>query len=267
MDLGGPPRLFTVGSIVADIRLEAPHLPVRGGDVIASSARISAGGGFNILCAAARQGLRCVFAGRHGAGPYGERIRADCSAKASASSTGARPKATAAFASFWSSRTASEPSSPAPASRPVSPGGASPDVPLAPGDTVFASGYDLAYPELGPAIAAWMAEAPRSVRFVVDPGPLAADIPGNVDGARHASRLGLGDEPARSGTDRRNDRTRRCPRPHAARPRARRRAVLRDGPRGAWTPEPARAKRRAEFQRRPSPQSTPPAPVTPIAEP
>ena len=77
MDLGGPPRLFTVGSIVADIRLEAPHLPVRGGDVIASSARISAGGGFNILCAAARQGLRCVFAGRHGAGPYGERIRAE----------------------------------------------------------------------------------------------------------------------------------------------------------------------------------------------
>jgi sugar/nucleoside kinase (ribokinase family) len=77
MDIETPPRLFTVGSIVADIRLEVPHLPARGGDVLASAGRMSAGGGFNILCAAARHGLRCVFAGRHGSGPYGERIRAE----------------------------------------------------------------------------------------------------------------------------------------------------------------------------------------------
>jgi pfkB family carbohydrate kinase len=120
MDIGAPPRLFTVGSIVADIRLEVPHLPVRGGDVLASAGHISAGGGFNILCAAARQGLRCIFAGRHGSGPHGERIRAELAREGVIASSSVRPMATPAFASFLSSRMAREPSSRVPESRPIS---------------------------------------------------------------------------------------------------------------------------------------------------
>ena len=37
-------RLVSVGSIVADIRLDVPHLPTRGGDVIGSAASVTAGG-------------------------------------------------------------------------------------------------------------------------------------------------------------------------------------------------------------------------------
>ena len=68
-------RLVSVGSILADIRVEAPRWPQRGGDVIASAASISAGGGFNVLAAAARNGLPSAFAGRHGLGTFGDRIR------------------------------------------------------------------------------------------------------------------------------------------------------------------------------------------------
>ena len=71
-----PHRLISVGSILADVRVEAPHLPARGGDVLGSAATVTAGGGFNILAAAARQGMPTMYAGRHGAGPYGECIRA-----------------------------------------------------------------------------------------------------------------------------------------------------------------------------------------------
>ena len=44
-------------------------------------------------------------------------------------------------------------------------------------DAVFVSGYDLAYPALGPAIAAWLHDLPPSHLLVFDPGPLVADIP------------------------------------------------------------------------------------------
>ena len=76
-----PERLLSVGSIVADIRIDVPHLPPRGGDVLASTASVNAGGGFNVLAAAARNRLPAVFGGRHGTGPYGARIRADLARK------------------------------------------------------------------------------------------------------------------------------------------------------------------------------------------
>jgi sugar/nucleoside kinase (ribokinase family) len=61
-----PTRLLSLGSIIADLRIDVPGLPPRGGDVLGSQASISAGGGFNILAAAARNGLKAVFGGRHG---------------------------------------------------------------------------------------------------------------------------------------------------------------------------------------------------------
>jgi len=64
-----PTRLLSLGSMLVDIRIDVPNLPPRGGDVIGSSASASAAGGFNILAAASRNGMSCVFAGRHGTGP------------------------------------------------------------------------------------------------------------------------------------------------------------------------------------------------------
>jgi len=173
--MGG--RLVSVGSIVADIRLDVPHLPVRGGDVIGSAATVTAGGGFNILCAAARQGMPTLFAGWHGTGSYGDCIRAAFAREGIAT---LHPPATGGDSGFClvmvepdGERTfVSSPGVEARLGR-----RRLSDVPLAAGDTVFVSGYDLCYPDLGPAIAAWAAGMPRGVRLVVDPGPLAGAIP------------------------------------------------------------------------------------------
>ena len=177
MEGRGGRRLVSIGSIVADIRLDVPHLPSRGGDVIGSAATVAAGGGFNILCAAARQGLPTLFAGRHGTGPYGDCIRAALAREGIATFHPPVPDEDSGFClvmvepdgerTFVSSPGAEA----ALGSRHLS------DVPLDDGDTVFVSGYDLAYPDLGPAVAAWAAEMPRTVRLVLDPGPLAAGIP------------------------------------------------------------------------------------------
>src|SRR5258708_8701916 len=49
-----PQRLLSVGSIVADVRIDVPHLPERGGDVIGLSAVVTAGGGVYIPARAGR---------------------------------------------------------------------------------------------------------------------------------------------------------------------------------------------------------------------
>ncbi|MCB8882035.1 bifunctional hydroxymethylpyrimidine kinase/phosphomethylpyrimidine kinase [Acidisoma cellulosilytica] len=177
---GAPPRLFTVGSVLADIRLDVPHLPGRGGDVIGSGASISAGGGFNILAAAARQGMACIFAGRHGNGPYGAQIRADCAREGIATVHPPASDGDSGFCLVMVEPDGERTFVSSPGVEAALAGRRFADLPLRPGDIVFASGYDLSYPELGPAIAAWMASLPRSIGFVIDPGPLVADIPASV---------------------------------------------------------------------------------------
>ena len=48
-------RLLHLGNVVVDLVLTVPALPERGGDVLASQVRALAGGGFNVMAAAARQ--------------------------------------------------------------------------------------------------------------------------------------------------------------------------------------------------------------------
>src|SRR5258708_16286691 len=64
-------RLLHLGNVVVDVVVSVPALPERGGDVMASQAEATAGGGFNVMAAAARQGLRAAYAGAHGTRPFG----------------------------------------------------------------------------------------------------------------------------------------------------------------------------------------------------
>lgn len=175
-----PGRLVSVGSIVADICVVVPQLPLRGGDVLASAATLMAGGGFNVLAAAARQGLPAMFAGRHGSGPYGACIRA---ALVREGIEAWLPPATGGDSGFCLVMV--EPDGER--SFVTSPGVESflgardlAEIPIRNNDAVFVSGYDLAYPALGPAIAAWLHDLPPSHLLVVDPGPLVADIPATI---------------------------------------------------------------------------------------
>ena len=171
------PRLFTVGSVLADIRLDVPHLPGRGGDVIGSSAVVSAGGGFNILAAAARQGVCCVFAGRHGTGPYGAQIRAEFTREGVATVLPPVADADSGFCLVMVEPDGERTFVSSPGVEAGLAGRRFADLPLRAGDIVFASGYDLSYTELGSAIADWVTSLPRSIGFVVDPGPLVTEIP------------------------------------------------------------------------------------------
>lgn len=209
-----PRRLVFAGEALVDVVMRVPALPVRGGDLLATSAEVTAGGGFNVMAAAARQGLPVRYAGGHGTGPWGDVIRAALDAEG----IGAlRPPDTERDTGFdvalvepdgertFVTRLGAE----------MVRGPRSWDaIPAGPGDAVYVSGYGLAAPETGPALSAWAAALPPGALLFVDPGPLAAQIPAAVldqvlrrcdwlsCNEREAALL-AGPEPASSGVARR----------------------------------------------------------------
>jgi sugar/nucleoside kinase (ribokinase family) len=175
-------RLVFAGEAIIDLLMWVPALPERGGDVLAGSSAVQAGGGFNIMAAAARQGLPVVYAGGHGTGPWGDKVRAALAAENITVLRQPDPDADTGFdvalveeggeRTFVTSLGAESLRDP----------GAWDPVRVEGGDAVYVSGYGLVPPESGPVLGAWAAALPAGVLLFVDPGPLVADIPEAVFG-------------------------------------------------------------------------------------
>lgn len=168
-------RLVSHSSIPVDLALAVPHLPERGGDVLATRSGRTAGGGFNVLSAAVRLGLPAVYAGQHGTGPFGDMVREALAGEGIAClqpinseldtgytvvllEGGERTFVTASGADGVVGHDALR------------------DIAYQAGDAVFFSGYDLAYPGSAIAIADHAAALPADILLVFDPGPLVAEI-------------------------------------------------------------------------------------------
>jgi sugar/nucleoside kinase (ribokinase family) len=175
-------RLVFAGEAIVDLLMWVPALPERGGDMLAGSSSVQVGGGFNILAAAARQGLLVVYAGGHGTGPWGDKVRAALAAEGIAVLRPPDPDADTGFdvalvedggeRTFVTSLGAETLRQP----------GAWDAIPVGAGDAVYVSGYGLVAPESGAILGAWAAALPAEVLLFVDPGPLVADIPATVLG-------------------------------------------------------------------------------------
>ncbi|MFI6090164.1 PfkB family carbohydrate kinase [Streptomyces sp. NPDC051218] len=176
------PRLVLAGNVIADLVIEVPALPERGGDVIGSRTELYAGGGFNALTAARRLGTEAVYAGLHGTGPYGDLVRRSLAEEGIGTLLPVRTDGDTGFCvalvdaggerTFVTSfgvdarMTAAETAAVAGA--------------LRAGDTVQLSGYSLVMEINGPLLSAFAAGLPEDVRVCFDPGPLVADIPVSV---------------------------------------------------------------------------------------
>ncbi|WP_110950094.1 PfkB family carbohydrate kinase [Pseudomonas bohemica] len=167
-----PARLLYTGQVVVDLVMGLDALPRSGGDVLASSATFEAGGGFNVMAAACRNGMQTVYLGRHGKGRFGDLAREAMAAEgidvatpgSEDQDTGLsvaliEPSAERSFISYVGSE-----------------GGLSRDdlhsVRVRPEDYVFVSGYSLLHKRKVSALLEWLGELPEGAGVVFDPGPL-----------------------------------------------------------------------------------------------
>ncbi|MYU14656.1 sugar kinase, partial [Streptomyces sp. SID8361] len=178
--MGG--RLVLLGNAIVDLVMRVPALPERGGDILSEDTTLTTGGGFNVLTAARRLGLPAVYAGAHGTGPFGDRVRADLAregvevvlAPLAEEDTGF----CVAFVDGGGERTFA--TSLGAEARLTEAHAAAVLAALRPGDLVQISGYGLAYPVNGPVLASLVARLPEHIRVFLDPGPLADQIPEEV---------------------------------------------------------------------------------------
>jgi sugar/nucleoside kinase (ribokinase family) len=170
-------RLLYLGNVVVDIVLDVPALPRRGGDVLARGSQLTPGGGFNVMAAAARQGLPVAYAGTHGSGPFADLARAGLAAEGIEVLLPARPDIDTGFVvamvddaaerTFVTSRGAEATLTAADLA----------GVTARPGDAAGLSGYGLLHPSNRAALLGWLARLPAENMVVFDPGPLVTSIP------------------------------------------------------------------------------------------
>ena len=177
-----PRRLVFAGEAIVDVVLRVPALPPRGGDMLAASSEVTAGGGFNVMSAAARHGLPVLYAGGHGTGPWGEVIRSALAAEGIALLRPADPDRDTGFDVALVEPDAERTFVTHLGAEMVRGSGSWDAVPAGPGDAVYVSGYGLVAPDSGSVLGAWAAALPFGVLLFFDPGPLVEQIPAAVLG-------------------------------------------------------------------------------------
>ena len=173
-------RLVFAGEAIVDLLMWLPALPERGGDMLAESAAIEVGGGFNIMAAAVRQGLPVVYAGGHGTGPWGDKVRTALAGEGIGLLRAPDPDADTGFDVALVEAGGERTFVTALGAESLREPGAWDLVQVRAGDVVYVSGYGLVPPESGRVLGAWAAGLPPEVLLFVDPGPLVADIPAAV---------------------------------------------------------------------------------------
>lgn len=171
-------RVMHTAQALVDAVVEVPHLPVRGGNVMAGSYHRYAGGAVTILLAAARCGAHAVHAGSVGTGPNGDLIRATLAADGVTVSSPPVPDLDTGICIVMVEASAERTFvTTMGAERRVtdeSLASASPER----GDVVCVSGYSLIEPTVS-GLLPWL-EALDGVEIVLDPGAIFADLPEEV---------------------------------------------------------------------------------------
>ena len=165
-------RLLHTGQVIVDLVMALDTLPATGGDVLAQSASFEAGGGFNVMAAARRNGLPVVYLGRRGNGRFGDLARAAMQAEGvEMAQPASTDKDTGLCVSLTEATTERTFISHIGAEGDLSAEDLARVMPQ-PGDYVYVSGYSLLLEGKAQALLDWVVALPREINVVFDPGPL-----------------------------------------------------------------------------------------------
>lgn len=172
------PKLVHIGSAVIDFIYRIERLPGPGDDLTASAFQALPGGGFNMMVAARRSGMRVAYAGKIGDGPFGNML-AEAFAAEGIECT--QPRSRGIDSGTCVVLVTENDAERTFVSRPGAEGVISRDdhayMQADPGDWVFTSGYTLAYPGSRDGQAEFIAALPPHVVFAFDPTGIVVDIP------------------------------------------------------------------------------------------
>src|SRR2546430_8498720 len=149
---------------------------------------MAVGGVFNVLSAASRLGLPGVYAGPHGTGPFGDLVRAELSREEIGIASGPDPSQDTGWTIAMIEPDGERTFVTVTGADAVVEASSLESIDYRDGDAVYVSGYDLAYPAAGQAIAEHVAGLDAWLFVAGGPGPLLAGI--------QAARLGEGPAPA-----------------------------------------------------------------------
>ncbi|MBB2973165.1 PfkB family carbohydrate kinase [Mesorhizobium sp. RMAD-H1] len=175
------PRLIHIGSAVVDFIYRIDRLPAPGDDLTASSFAALPGGGFNMMVAAKRSGMRTAYAGKIGDGPFGTMIAAALKAEGIEMLQPVSRGIDSGTCVVLVTEGDGERSF---VSRPGAEGVITADdfrymIP-APGDWVFTTGYTLAYPGSRENQTRFIEMLPDHAAFAFDPTGIVGEIPVDV---------------------------------------------------------------------------------------
>ena len=168
-------RLIHTGQVILDLVMRVPEVPASGQDVLASATDLLPGGGFNVMAAAARSGAAVLYAGAHGTGPFGDRVR---EALAREGIAVARPPGDESATGMCVALVEED------GERTFITGtgaegrldlDALTAIEVTETDLVYVTGYSLLNPGNRAVLKAWLPDLPG--RVLLDPGPLAAHLP------------------------------------------------------------------------------------------
>jgi sugar/nucleoside kinase (ribokinase family) len=170
-------RLLHLGNVVIDLVLQVPALPERGGDVLATRTGRTPGGGFNVMAAAARQGLPVTYAGAHGTGPFGDRARAALRAEGIDVLLAPRTEPDTGFVVCLVDADGERTFVTSPGAEATLTAADLAELRPGAGDLAYVSGYSLLYDSNRAALLDWLPRLDPAVTLVTDPGPLVHEIP------------------------------------------------------------------------------------------
>lgn len=171
------PKLVHTGSVIIDQVMVVPSLPEPGGDVVATSAEDTVGGGFNTIVASVRDGLPVRYAGLLGTGDRAAQVRR---ALAEYEVEIAVPPATERDTGFCVAivdASAERTFYTYVGAEGLENYGHLAQVRVDPDDLVYVTGYSFASEENADALARWLPELPAGTTVLVDPSPLIGDLP------------------------------------------------------------------------------------------
>lgn len=174
------PRLLHLGNVVVDVIVKVPHLPVSGGDVLASAGLVTPGGGFNVMAAARRHGLETVYGGMLGSGPFANMARRALRKEGISWTQTRRVRMDTGFVVCLIEPSGERSFATYPGAEATLELQQLKTLSVTATDLVYVSGYSLLYESNRQSLLQWLPNLPDETRVIYDPGPLATDVPNSA---------------------------------------------------------------------------------------